>query len=141
MFFSIFCLSNTLQIITIITTSMSRKKFSVVQAIESVNSLNLNQHVVPINWIQDNKLYYPPSKLGSEMIKSIIMAGPDSGVIVDKVSWKKFAIIEKKRFKTFAEADKYLEVELKTISDTDTSNLKKLKLLQGFINGCKYCFN
>lgn len=110
--------------------------YSVVFSIESAKSKNLTIHAVPSHWVQSNVLYYPPNVLGKTVIDGMIKGG--RYISVDHDTWKKYACMVKKTFRSLELATAYAnkkEEQVDTGSDADDAVLKHLQKLQKKVLG------
>lgn len=109
-------------------------KYRIVLTIKRLKSSVINVHIIPNHWIIKKVLYYP-KHLNSKILQSYLKSGAEAP-IPDKKKWKKLAYIVKGRFNSYEKAMvvKNAIQQQEKNSDTDETNLKRLKFLQSQIN-------
>lgn len=107
--------------------------FAVVLTIETLKSNNVTLSVVPSHWMIENILYFPPEITGKTAIEGYIKCGKQAPA-VNKTKWKKYAFVIKKRFTFWEPANKYVKQHQNDASETDDTNLKRLRKMQIEIN-------
>lgn len=107
-------------------------QYTVVGTINSTKDKSIAIHTVPSHWIVGNILYYPKD-VATVGLNGMIMSGRFARAPEHK-KWKKYALVIKKRFKQFGQAEAYVASIAGVESDSDEKDLKVLVAEQTKIN-------
>lgn len=58
-------------------------------------STKVNLSLVPIHWLIENILYWPPNANTEEALNAFLVLGATGSPPVDKQTWRKYAVLKK----------------------------------------------